>query len=442
MKYINPLSNVLNKYQIAQESIAFQSGKFMKEVTESVRRYRDRSLGKVAFCYQIEDLVKKHTNIKTTVNIEADYDNAHVSVDWITLTNSLIDGAPDAVSHTFHRHGLKNQNIFEAFINDKTSRVGGFFAEINCPITLGEPIIDDEKVTDGSVATVILHEVGHVYTFFQYCIRTCVYNVVLTQASQNLNNCRNYQEVKILFNDVCKVLEIEDTNFIDEVKDTANRVVQYNYLVANTLRDFKFLPRYDVSSDYSQDAAEELADIFVARHGGAKEVMEFRAYHDTAGEASRYLRKLCAMSLVKTISFGFLTKLSLLLGPIGYTVVAVFATLTISAFIATKDLLATFSKNGFSTTAGMIKRMQNQAVERLKSLKKLTREEVKLCYDSLSYGDELLQNFKDVDSFMFTFYSFFVAKQRDARTLRQYQDRLESLTANRLFLSSAQLAQQ
>ena len=61
-------------------------------------------------------------------------------------------------------NALKNQNIFEAFINDKTSRVGGFFAEINCPITLGEPIIDDEKIKIGN--KVLIASNVQVYTAY------------------------------------------------------------------------------------------------------------------------------------------------------------------------------------------------------------------------------------------------------------------------------------
>ena len=432
MKHIN-LSTLHSRTVPGNESIAFQDGSFMRDTTEAVNQFRNGYLNKAGFCNLFAKITEKHTNIWVTLSIEDELYNAYIYPSWLCSANALAH--PNYRKYEqFTRMGFRaNEKPLTAYINDKTSKVGGFLTEIENKMVICSSYLENKEYSDAGVASVLIHEVGHAYTFFQYSIRVVVFNAALNQASQNLSKARNYEEVKIIFNETCDVLDISEREFIKETKNTDNRVTQYTYLASNMGKVFDVLPNFDVSDKFTQDAAEELADIFVARHGGAKARMEMRAHYEKYS-GSKTIVKSTMVHFAKIASMIGLV----VVAPASSVVSITGCILGIGSIVKLYGFIKTHTSiSGYTTAFQQIKKMQNQLIEQIKESKIKDKSLINSIEEAMSYGDQLLATVSNNDSAFYTVMSFFNTSMRDARGMRFYQDQLEGLTSNRLFLSAS-----
>ena len=430
MKYLD-LNSINARAIPGTESIAIQDGSYGRETTALVGQLRGGYINHAGFANAFAKITEKHTCIWVTLTFEENYHNAHIFPSWLCSANALA-GPEYRHYEQFTRMGFNSKDKpLIAYINDKTSKVGGFLKDIENKMAICKSYFENKDFSDESVASVLIHEVGHAYTFFQYSIRTVVFNAALSQASQNLSKARSYEEVKIIFKETCDLLDINDRTFIEELKNTQNRVTQFTYLASNMAKSFETLPSMDVSKGFSQDAAEVLADIFAARHGCERGTMGKRAYYELR-ENNSWIMKSAMITFAK-IAGG--TALGIADGGAGATLPFIYSLFNVGKLILFIERIG--SINGITTAHQQVKKMQNQLIERLKAAKLKDVELIKMIDESLAYGDQLLAQLSQNDSMFFTLLGFLKSDIRNARAMRFYQDQLEGLAANRLFLSAS-----
>lgn len=426
---------------VGLESIAFQDTKYFDELTELVKKARAKLISESAFCNLVDKATFNHKGILTSTHIEYGMVNAWITPKWLTGTNPIQSREYLRYDDFFRNTSLADSDrAYRGLIDDQKARVGGFLSKIEHLMCLGSPLMfDDRLCSPEGAASVILHEVGHAYTFMQYSMGMCMFNIMLSQTSAELNKAKTYGEVKVVFKESAKAMGITDTAFIDEVRDTNNKLVQLEYFAANAAAMSKYIMLSDVSSNFTQNASEEIADIFAARHGAEKAVMEIRRIF--ASETAPIMQHL-SIALSVVFAGAVTTGVAAVFMPI---VAPITALLVCAGFYATRKIYnGAATRTGVTTGIQQIRKMQNQTIERLKSKmnegnEKAYAELVEYVQSTIGYGDSLLADLKGNESLFFELVTLFNTDKRDARRMREYQDRLEALSANRLFVKAAQL---
>jgi hypothetical protein len=223
---------------------------------------------------------------------------------------------------------------------------------------------------------------------------------------------------------------IENRDWVQSITDDTDADVAFRVLASAV----EIEPRtMDNKRFFSQDAAEELADIFAVRHGAGRALMLMRS-------KTQYRKIDDRMSYLKMAGWALAGMVSAPVVPIVGLPLAAISILSILcqtwkgvAWAKNLDDVTTFKQTAT--------KVRNQFVEQLKS-SKLPKEDVAAILESISLADKLIQGYKgDFDpGILARFVDMFRRGKMDARSSREYTDKLEVLVANDLFVRAAQLS--
>ena len=420
----------MKQLNIGTESIAFQTGAFFKDLTLCVQDLRAMEVKKeddiARFCVRIDQCIYKHTGISTSVKFWQGGDNAFVALPNMTRGNVLNRASFNKfLEKNFNADNISFLNLEKkGWINPAESRVGGAFSEINFHIFVGEMFLVGKGYTPEEAAAAILHEVGHAYTFLQFMADVIVVNTVLQRTYQELTNANADKKVKIILTKAADDMSINNRDWLEAVEDTTNKEVAFKVLVTAV----QIEPRnMDNKRYFTMDAAEELADIFAARHGAGRAIITLRSKFVSSAPKSYGILQGIAWSLVG-ICLAPMAPLTLLMTYYGI-VVAITGAMTAA------------EANDVSSFKQLAKKMRNQFVEKLK-LSNLPKEATLEAIESIDLADKIIQGYQGNESDPATIVKFFDMFRRgkmDARASREYTDKLESLATNDLFIRAAQL---
>ncbi|BAW19224.1 putative virion structural protein [Ralstonia phage RP31] len=414
---------------LGTESIAFQTGAFFKDLTLLVQDLRaSGSSGEDAmskFCVRIDKCISDHTGITTNTKFWPGGDNAFVVVPGLARGNVLnrmsfnkfLDKNFDADKLSFYNLEKKG------WIDPANSRVGGAFSEITFRMFIGEAFLLGSTFTPEEAASVILHETGHAYTFLQFLADSIVVNVVLQRTWQELTNANADKKVKLILTKAADDMAVESRDWLEAVQDGTDPEVAFRVLVTAVQVEPRLM---DNKRYFSMDTAEELADIFAARHGAGRAIVTMR---------SKFQSDSKSYGILLGIGWSLLGLLSAPIAPeVGIPIFLMGALITISGVHAAGNQLdvTTFKQEA--------KKMRNQFVEKLKQ-SGLPKEEIAEAVESIELTDEIVQKYNGDFSppMVVKFLDMFRRGKMDARASREYTDRLESLAANDLFIRAAQL---
>lgn len=156
----------------------------------------------------------------------------------------------------------------KGWVNLKTGKVGGYFTQVRCSIHVGLVMLSTTKFSVAEVAAVILHELGHAFTYFEYFGNIVRKSWLVDQASQSAVGIEPPEQKVKVIEEVERQLGIDSvdrTALINTPKQSRNQAVEA-VLIAEDLmntRTESSTPYYDVR------CVEQLADQFVAIHGGS-----------------------------------------------------------------------------------------------------------------------------------------------------------------------------
>jgi hypothetical protein len=412
---------------IATESIAFQTGAFFKEVTllcQDIRELDARTPQEMAkFFTRIDQCVYKHTGITTSANFWPGADNACVIMPTLTRGNVLHRGEfNEFLKENFDPANVSFLNLEKkGWIDPANSRVGGAFSEIVFKMYIGEMFLLGKAFTSEEAAAAILHEVGHAYTFLQFMADTVVTACVLQRSYAELTNGNPDKKVKFILTKAADDMKMKGREWLEAVTDSTSGEVAYKVLASAV----QIEPRaMDNKRYFTMDTAEELADIFAARHGAGRAIVTMRS-------------KFSSVSQTYGILVGLAFSLAGLITVVYNPFSAVF--IITGLFFVLNGALMAANAPDLSTYKQLATKMRNQFVEKLK-LSKLPKEEVAEQIESINLTDKIIQGYKDdIDpALIVKFFDMFRRGKMDARASRDYTDKLESAAANDLFIRAAQ----
>lgn len=420
---------------LGNESIAFQSGDFFRDLTLIVTDLRtlgrtDDSLTKARD--RITKCIYDHTGIVVRYNEARFGDDAFILIPAMARGNVLNHHEyAKRLETVFHPSILKNYTGLEqkGWIDPATSRVGGEFSKFVYNMYIGPDFIYGNHYTAEETAAVVLHEVGHAFTFLQFVADTIIVNNVLLRSYQELTSAKPDMKVKMVLTKAADDLEIKNRDWIQSIEDNEAGAVAFKVLASAVQIEPR---RMDNKKYFSQFAAEELADIFAARHGAGRAIISMRSKYSLQGRNYGYMR-MVAFTVVSMMSALILPQIGIPLAALGML------TMMNTAAEHAGNAMNMVDVTSYKQSATKIR---NQFVEQLKSTKDLPKEQVMELIDSVVFADRLIQGYKGEfhPDLMTRFFDMFRREKMDARSSRAYTDKLEVLAANDLFVRAAEFS--
>ena len=371
----------------------------------------------------ISKMIARHTGIKTVVAVDrAMYPNAwiappHIDANHVLVDNSLrsfwdwTDYVEDTSSTVFGK-----KTFITGTVDLGKGKIGGDFSTIECPMTVTTGLLTMENWSPEMITTVILHELGHVFTYFEYFGRVSTFNGALNAATQSFMKAESREEKLKLVQamDAAMGLKLEDPSLLVNArsKEAFQTVIARAYLVNRTS---------SLGTDiYDMTLWESQADMFAQRMGSGKYGVqaEHALYQYYGGAGHRSMVMHLIFTLCKVALF--------------------FGVLLIGGFGILALLFMNPAKKIYDDPRARIDRLRNDMVASLKS-PNLTPEEKATVAEDLKECDLLIQELVDRRGLIEFFYTSILPSGRREYSQRAFQLEMEKLVANELMVSSTRL---
>lgn len=414
------------RLQASLEAIDFQHGQLLfRELEEAFKKMRENDdYSDAAFKRAgVSKIIKKHTNILTTVKEDSEFPgaNAYVYPPQIDVNHPLVN---DYWRHRgANRDGLRAIKLagraVEGEVDLKESRVSGAFTKIPIDIFLTRALLIDRRYTAAELAAILLHELGHVFTYFEFLPHAVTTNQVLQAVSAAVlaTDDRKLKIQLITEGEKALGVKLEKREDLADAKNESTIQVVFLESVVNKSRSSTDSNYYDLSS------WEFLSDQFATRHGAGR---------DLATALNKMQKSWHSPSHISTPTFLILECLKAVL-----VTTALFSGFATGAALTVLIIgFATAGARDYDDPEARTKRIRNQLVEALKD-RKLNKGVAERLLKDLEAIDAVMEQLNDkVTLVEFIWRNILPRNRRSVRQLKMQQE-LEQLASNALFEKAA-----
>ena len=372
----------------------------------------------------IGDVVMRLTGINTSLKIADDYSvNAWVYPPAIDANHALLDDLRR--DSLFMMEHIATENS-KAFAQQKTlmgtvdlakSKVTGDFTKIHCPMEITKGLLFHEKATPEMITSAILHEIGHVFTYFEHYGRITTFNGALHAAAESFMKADGRTDKIKIINDV-------DGSFQSHTGDVEALVgsrTKEEFIV--TYARIYLLERKSQmgSSMYDVTLWESLADQFAMRHG--------------SGVDSIKLDELLNKSVLNSSYQSWITHIIMTLLKSALFFAALFG---LGMFQLLFILFVNPTIRIYDEPRARMDRMRRDMVVALKDQGLSKQAKADLVKD-IELADEIIKQFKDKAGLIEFFYASVLPNGRRQVSQRDFQVQLEKLAANDMLIAAGKL---
>lgn len=411
---------------IGTESIAFQNGMLFKELTmvfsDLLTRYRKEGDGDymIDFAQQLATVIANRTKIK--VKIDFGIMGPSVELPDLTRNHALYDdlrrnyfSGKDGIEY------IAKNGFASGSVNLLTSTVSGIFAEVVSTIYIpktafAKPVGRQPDFTAEELASITCHEIGHVFVYFEFMVRSVLTAVVLNSISNNWKNSSAAERTAVLTT-AAKALKLKELDVPELAKASESRIVEV-IIVRQAVEQVTDEIGANV---YDRNNFEYLADEFAARHGCGRHLVTaldkiYRAYRNIQYRSTTWY------IIVEVLKYIFL-----------------FGGLS---FITGIMVAADTNHPDYDRPVDRLRRIKLNLIEQTKYFDTYPPAEKERILADIKAIDEIAANVKDhvqwiemiIDKVPF-------ADLSKARKQRDLQRQLEMLASSSLFVKAAQLAE-
>lgn len=253
---------------LSLESILRQDGNFFKELTSAVIRLKEGKDYSTTGIKKslIMSVIKEYTGMKVSFRIDGEW-TAHMHAPMLTTNHALF-------KHFIPGNLTKSNTIFDinakeikGTVDTAKGRVGGVFSDITVDLAMGHKWFssDNNTAPADETAAIILHELGHAFTYFQFLSTLCIGNTIVGLAARDLLNTSSYSERQVIIKKAEEMLGTDSifssAEFVDNPKPGVDVLMMTRYI-----QDLNML---SLDSAYSFRNCEQLADTYVVKQCGA-----------------------------------------------------------------------------------------------------------------------------------------------------------------------------
>jgi hypothetical protein len=421
---------ILNR-RFGLESIDFQDGSFFKDLTKAIenlqsdkeaKKYKKKDFYTCKGVKAVVDVVKEHTKINVwfsdggpaiyTPNINA----SHIFYDHEMI--EMFEWEKEAEKDVTQLMKKLKVNAITGIVDMRNSKVGGAFEKMLFNVMMPYDMLTRTTFPADEVAAILIHEIGHAFTFLEYACRQITTNHALQNLVRILDKSFDNEKRVMLFDQAAKSMEMsaERTRALKECK-TAEQltVVVMDQAVSHCKSELG-------GSVYDVNSCEYLADQFAARHGAGRALVTgldrlFKDYGMTQRE----------MNFAENAFWVFMLITSAMTMGMAFPVWA---------------LLVIFgpdkSAEIYDNANARMNRVKLQIVEKLKdpNIEGATRA---MLLDEVKAIEKCMENYDDELTRTEKVAYFFRPAYRKAHDIEQIQKDLEKLAASDMFVTAAKL---
>lgn len=410
--------------KISMESIDFQrQSLLLKELTmlfEDVRG--DRNITKALRESNLKKLVLNYTgiNIKPVVK-NYPFPNAYVMIPNLDRNNPVL--ADFFRGHFDSKDGFKlikkNGGILRGTVDRGKSKVGGVFSDIEIEMGLTSGLLESDLFSSEEVASIVLHELGHLFTYFEYLGSSITTNYVLQTVTRELLGTREIRRKYEIVKEGSDVLGIDIDDPEALIRSNNETVIQTVILRKQMEKRYSELG----SKTHDITAWEMLSDQFATRHGGGRALV-------TALDRMHRMGGLEGLGHLSTVSYLAAEILKVLM----------FLSLGPLLIIALPLALTVVNTN---------EKLYDEPKERMERIRRDMINELKREGLDRDYRDQLLQDIEVIEAitkemndkrtFLQFFHSSVYPSRRNQYNQMRFQQDLEILTNNDVFVRSQKI---
>lgn len=413
------------KLNLGMEAIQVQSEMLFKELTLAFQRIRDEKAfkGKALKDIDVSGIVLKHTGIKLSFTVEDTDDmNAYVHIPTVDKNNPLVYNyfKPYLGSDDFDGI-IKNKKMDQVlgWVDLAAGRLGGVYSEIEHKAVVLRGMFQSRLLTCEEIAAVMLHEIGHLFTYYEFLGHTLTTNVILHAATQQFfGSDDKIRKVRIV-HETCKALkvDIDDVESLIECND--KEVFQTVFVRQKIMHTRSSLgtPVYDLT------ATEVLADQYATRMGAGRHLatgLDTIMRHYGGGSSYRTSAGHVIATVFNVVLFLFMTAIT-------------FGLFLLILFINP-------AMKTYDPPEARIRRIRNEMMVIIKS-NKITKERKAEVMDDIKAIDLLLKRVDDKRGLIEMFYTSVLPSGRKQYQQLRFQVDLERLVNNDLFLTHERIKQ-
>lgn len=267
----------------------------------------------------IDELVFKHTGIKIKFGIHKsnqvnaymmppDLDRNHpfwtsMGMSWPTDGKSLT------------KLGVTERKTVEVWTNDANYTVGGGWSKVEIEIQLLRGLLKLKTITDGGVAAIFLHELGHAYTYLSLFGKLSRKNFLTSEAIKDVMGAPELEKrVQVL-------TKLEDD--LDIVIKNKEKIVQSPGKIRGEVLESIVIAEVALNTGttssnkgYDTRNIEQIADQFAIYHGAGADLAQgmVEMYRGFGVMESKSNLTFVILEVIKVLWMGTLLSMSPLLG--------------------------------------------------------------------------------------------------------------------------------
>jgi hypothetical protein len=332
---------------------------------------------------------------------------------------------------------MKGKENRKGFVDLQNARVSGIFSEIPNILIINIDYYKTRfKMSPGEVTAVILHELGHAFTSCEFSHRIDSTNQVLNNIAKKLSDKHDQTTLEYVY----KELKSLDDNTSEEV---AKAIVSGNKIIAGyawTQFCLGYLGVSDSSNDidykYNRTSSEQTADSFANRFGYGRLFVTgldktYVKNLDQEKYSDSYFYAMTLMELMGIILSGALATAA-------SPWLVVFGTMCLSSWVRSAiGSTVVNSEMTYDTLKHRYLRIRNDLVELLKNTD-LDKDLVKQTLSDIYVLDGIVKDTRDVWSLGSALFNKIGVNRKINKSI-QYEQLLEELAHNNLFVKAAQL---
>jgi hypothetical protein len=321
---------------------------------------------------------------------------------------------------------LKKRKL-ESGVDLIKGKVFGVFEDIEATMLMSVETILDTRSTVAEIAGVTLHEVGHLFTYFEYFDRTITTNQILMNMSENMAETKDNKVRHDLVLKACEAIGVDykTINGLDLDAGVPKAAI--------VLMRASFSTSVFSNAKYDQTNQEALADQYAARCGYAKEVAMYLDRYNLYRNASFRIVMFISQLWKIFIIIAGLAAAAIASVPIFLLMMGIITLSIVSMGHYSNVVDYTYDSN-----PTRIKRLREQLVVLLKQ-KTLPKEIINNTIQDIKVFDDILKFTVDQDKVALIISDFFNANGNSPRATILLQRRLEELASSDLYLAAAKL---
>lgn len=426
--------------ELAQETIAFQSKDFGLQLEAVIEEALTGNISAKeidkTISPRLSKIVYDTTGLKTQFVFNCDSDP--ISFPSVFKNNLILSDNEANYTKRQANSVVKyiKENKLVNTVNIKTAKVTGLFSEVTSPIMFSWEIIKHFRLTKEEVVAVLLHEIGHIFTFYEYQNRFVTSNQVLAALLMSAKN-DTVEEFTYVYKTASEVLT-GNKNSLDALETTKDSTIITTIVIDKTIEAFKS----QTQSLYTDSvSAEQLADAFAARFGYAKAFITASEKMFLYSELDKrpFLRNcMHAVEIAALITKTILTVFVSIVNPF---IAAGLCTLYVSAILKINSTTGANSRDTYDDQRVRYLRMKEQLIEHIKD-RSLPPSEVKKLIEDLDTIEPVIEQYAKsaYQPLIVQAINYVFRRHRIANDVKNMQRTLEELASNELFVRSAQLS--